>query len=348
MMVLVDETTMERMTAVATDPSAAAPPATKLSAEPAEGQGRARASSSLTGVNRWIALGAALLLHLAIFTPVWLQFDWAPKAAPPSEEIPVEIVVEPPKPPPQPQPQPSSEPAPPKPPIDLSPAYDAPRGAASDDKTPRFGDSAAKNAEKAAPPDQPQSGEKAAATDAAKPAEAISDQQAAVKDDGGPQKASEDAPTLPDSPAEAAVAPAAQAKVATMIGQPLPTWSKSKQFSTFEPVPDVQFGDAAKSPVGGGTESTTYNSVAVGLIRSHVRLTNATALGAKHLQLKIVFDVDGHGAVIDRSLVEPSGSSEFDAAIMEAVKEAGPFAPPPMGLPIRLTLTYGLDDNSRP
>ena len=37
-----------------------------------------------------------------------------------------------------------------------------------------------------------------------------------------------------------------------MIGQPLPTWSKGKQFSTFEPVPDVEFGDAAASPVGGG------------------------------------------------------------------------------------------------
>jgi len=276
MMVLVDETTMERMTAVATDPSAAAPPATKLSAEPAEGQGRARASSSLTGVNRWIALGAALLLHLAIFTPVWLQFDWAPKAAPPSEEIPVEIVVEPPKPPPQPQPQPSSEPAPPKPPIDLSPAYDAPRGAASDDKTPRFGDRAAKNAEKARRPTSRRAA-KRRRTDAAKPAEAISDQQAAVKDDGGPQKASEDAPTLPDSPAEAAVAPAAQAKVATMIGQPCRLGRRASNSRPSNPCRRA-VRRCCEEPRRGGTESTTYNSVAVGLIRSHVRLTNATAL----------------------------------------------------------------------
>ena len=128
------------MTAVATDPGAAAPPATTLSARPAERLERARASSSLTGVNRWIAFGAAMLLHLAILGPIWLQFDWQPQAAPPSEEIPVEIVVEQPKPPPQPQPQPSNEPALPKPPIDLEPAHDAPRGEASDDKTPRYGD----------------------------------------------------------------------------------------------------------------------------------------------------------------------------------------------------------------
>ena len=48
------------MTAVATEPSAAAPAATTLSAERAERPDRARARSSLTGVNRWIALGSAL------------------------------------------------------------------------------------------------------------------------------------------------------------------------------------------------------------------------------------------------------------------------------------------------
>ena len=81
MMVVVYQTTMERMTAFATDPSAATPPATTLSVEPAERLDRPR-SSSLTGVNRWVALGAALLLHVAILTPIWLQFDWTPRPAP--------------------------------------------------------------------------------------------------------------------------------------------------------------------------------------------------------------------------------------------------------------------------
>ena len=79
MMVLVGQTTMERMTAVATDPSAATPPATTLSAEPAERVDRRARRPRLTGVNRWVALGAALLLHAAILAPIWLQFDWVPQ-----------------------------------------------------------------------------------------------------------------------------------------------------------------------------------------------------------------------------------------------------------------------------
>ena len=346
-MVLVDKTTMERMAAVATDPGAAAPPAGTLSAEPAERRERARASSSLTGVNRWIAFGAAVLLHLAILGPIWLQFDWQPREAPPSEEIPVEIVVEQPKPPPQPQPQPASEPAQPKPPIDLEPAHDAPRGEASDVKTPRYGAVAAKAAEKQVPPDQPQTGDKAASNDAAKSVPPTSDRQAEAKDDGGPEKANSDASSVAEPPATIA-APDSQAKVATMIGQPLPTWSKGAQFSTFEPVPDAHFGGDAASSVGGGDARTTYNAIAVGLIKSHVRMTDTTAAAAKRLRLKIAFIIDGHGDVVDRSLIEPSGSHDFDAALLEAIKEAGPYPTPPMGLPLRLILTYGGEDYPGP
>jgi protein TonB len=339
MMVLVDKTTMERMTAVATDPSSAAtPPATTLRIEPAERLERKGARSSLTGVNRWIALGAALFLHLAVFAPIWLQFEWRPNAAPPSEEIPVEIVVEQPKPPPQ--PQPSSEPALPKPPIDLSPAYDAPR-AATDDKTPHDGADAHKNAEKKAAPDQAQAGGKAASSDAAKPVEPTSDHQAEAKDDDGPQKASDDALALAEPPSMAAVAPDSQAKVATMIGQPLPTWSKSKQFSTFEPLPDVDFGVAAASPVGGGAAPTTYLTIVYGLIMKHLRTTEEVRIGAERVVGAISFIVDGHGEVLQRSVTQPSGVNALDAAALQAVREAAPYPAPPMGLPIGMKFTYG-------
>ncbi len=341
MVVLVDKMTMERMTAVATDPGAAAPPATTLSARPAERLERARASSSLIGVNRWIAFGAAFLLHLAILGPIWLQFDWQPQVAPPSEEIPVEIVVEQPKPPPQPQPQPSNEPALPKPPIDLEPAHDAPRGEASDDKTPRYGDSAAKNAEKKAAPDQPQVGDKAAPSDAAKPVEPTADHQTETKDDDGPQKASDDALALAEPPATAAATTDAQAKVATMIGQPLPTWSKGKEFSTFEPVPDVQFGDAAASPVGGGQARTTYLTIVYGLIMKHLRMTDDVRANAEQVVGAISFAVDGHGEIMQRSVAKPSGVNALDAAALEAVREAAPYPTPPMGLPIGMKFTYG-------
>ena len=328
------------MTAVVTDPSAA-PAATTLTAQPAERTAETRAPSSLSGVNRWVALAAALALHAAILGPVWLQFDWAPRPAAPSEEIPVEIVVEQPKPPPQPQPQPSDEPAPPKPPIDLSPAYDAPRAAASDVKTPRYGDAAAKNAEKQAPPEAKQTGDKAASSDAAKPAEPTSDHQAEAKDDDGPQKASDDALALAELPATVAVAPDSQPKVATMIGQPLPTWSKGKQFSAFEPVPDVQFGDAAASPVGGGSAITTYTSVLLGLIRKHLRMTDAVQAQYNRVEGTISFVVDGHGELLQRSVTRPSGSNAVDAATLEALREAAPFPPPPMGLPLPLDWVYG-------
>jgi protein TonB len=275
MMAMVDMTTMERKTAVATDPSSAATPTATLRAQPAERLESSGARSSLVGVSRWIALGAALFLHLAIFTPLWLQFDWRPSAPPPDEEIPVEIVVEQPPPPPQPQPKPPpSEASAPKPPIDLEPAHDAPR-AATEDKTPHEGDDPHKNAEKKDAPDQAQAGDKAASSDAAKPVEPTADHQAEAKNDDGPLKASDDPLALAEPPSMAAAAPEAQKKVATMIGQPLPTWSKGKQFSTFEPLPDVDFGVAAASPVGGGGAPTTYLTIVYGLVMKHLRLTDA-------------------------------------------------------------------------
>jgi len=339
MMVLVDKTTMERMTAVATDPSAAAPPATTLSAQPAERVAETRAPSSLAGVNRWIALGAAFFLHVAILAPLWLQFDWAPRAAPPSEEIPVEIVVEQPKPPPQPQPTPEAPP--PKPPIDLEPAHDAPRAAASEVKTPQYGDAPAKNAEKQAAPDQPKAGDKAASSDAVKPVEPTSDHQAQAKDDDGPQKASDEALALAEPPATAAAAPDSQVKVATMIGQPLPTWSKGNQFSTFEPVPDIQFGDAAASPVGGGQAQTTYLTIVYGLIMKHLRMTDEVRTEAERVVGAISFAVDGHGDILQRSVSLPSGLNALDAAALEAVREAAPYPTPPMGMPVGMKFTYG-------
>jgi protein TonB len=341
MMVVVDQTTMERMTAFATDPSAATPPATTLSVEPAERLDRPR-SSSLTGVNRWVALGAALLLHVAILTPIWLQFDWTPRPAPPSEEIPVEIIVEQPKPPPAPQqqPQPSSEPALPKPPVDLEPAHDAPR-AATEDKTPHDGLEPHKNAETKAPPAEPQTGDKAASSDAAKPAEPTSDHQAEAKDDNGPQKVSDDPLALAEPPSMAAVAPEAQVKVATMIGQPLPTWSKGKQFSTFDPLPDVQFGDAAASPVGGGQAQTTYLTIVYGLIMKHLRMTDSVRAEAEQVVGAISFAVDGHGDILQRSVIKPSGVNALDAAALEAVREAAPYPTPPMGMPVGMKFTYG-------
>ena len=342
MMAMVDMMTMERMTAVVTDPSGAAALAATLRAQPAERLETGSARSSLVGVSRWIALGAALFLHLAIFAPLWLQFDWRPSAASPDKEIPVEIVVEQP-PPRQPQPEPKpppSEASAPKPPIDLEPAHDAPR-AATEDKTPREGADPHKNAEKKDAPDQAQSGDTAASSDAAKPVEPTADHQAEAKNDDGPLKASDDPLALAEPPSTAAVAPPSQVKTATLIGQPLPTWSKGKQFSTFEPLPDVEFGVAAASPVGGGGARTTYLTIVYGLVMKHLRLTEALRAESERVVGAVSFIVDGHGELVQRGVTQPSGVNALDAAALQAVGEAGPYPAPPMGLPIGMRFTYG-------
>ena len=126
-----------------------------------------------------------------------------------------------------------------------------------------------------------------------------------------------------------------------MIGQPLPTWSKGNQFSTFEPVPDVQFGDAAASPVGGGQAQTTYLTIVYGLIMKHLRMTDEVRAEAEQVVGAISFVVDGHGEILQRSVTQPSGLNALDAAALEAVREAAPYPTPPMGLPVGMKFTYG-------
>ena len=325
---------MERTIAVATelDGGAAA-----LRASPAERVEPARARSSFAGTNRWVALAAAFLLHAAILGPLLIGVSWGPSAAPPAQEIPVEIVAEPPKPPPEPQPQPSAAP---RPPIDLEPAHDAPR-AVSDEKSPRVGTDAKSSGEKSATPDSPQSGATPQPSEAAKAEPPSRSPPAAAKDDAGDLTASKEAPTLPEAPATSADAPNSQSKVATMIGQPLPTWSKGKQFSTFNPLPDVPLGDLGASPVDGGQARTTYLTVVYGLIMKHLRLTEPVRVESRRLEGAIDFVVDAHGDVVERSVTQPSGSNELDAAALEAVREAAPYPMPPMAMPIALKFTFG-------
>jgi protein TonB len=339
MMISIDATAKERMTAVATEPSGAAtaPVAAGLSAEPAERLGRGRAPSSFTGFNRWVALAAAFVLHVAILAPLWLQFDRTPITPPPSEAIPIEIVVEP----PQPTPQPSASPeAPPKPPVDLQPAHDAPKAATDDKAEPHEGVDAKKNAE-TAPPDQPQTGQKQPSSDEAKSAEPTPDQTADAKPDSEPLKPSDDALAAAAAPPATVKEPDSPPKVALLTGQPMPTWSKDKQYSTFKPIPDVAFGDAAASPIGGGAAQTTYLTVIYGLIMKHLRMTDALRAEAEKVVGAISFVVDGHGQVVERSVTQPSGLNPLDAAALEAVREAAPYPTPPMGMPVGLKFTYG-------
>ncbi len=45
--------------------------------------------------------------------------------------------------------------------------------------------------------------------------------------------------------------------------------------------------------------------------------------------------------LVQRSVTQPSGSNALDAAALEAVREAAPFPPPPMGMLVWMKFTYG-------
>ena len=81
-----------------------------------------------------LALIAAAALHLLIPLAIVVISAFAPRPAPPVEEIPVEVVVE--KPPPPPPKPPEEQPKPPPQPDDERPASDAP-SAATEEKANR-------------------------------------------------------------------------------------------------------------------------------------------------------------------------------------------------------------------
>ena len=73
----------------------------------------------------------------------------------------------------------------------------------------------------------------------------------------------------------------------------------------------------------------------------HLRMTDAVRAEGERVVGAISFAVDGHGAILQRSVTQPSGLSALDAAALEAVQEAAPYPTPPMGLPVGMKFTYG-------
>ena len=312
-------------------------------ADPAERLARAPAAAwSRTG--RTLALAGALALHGLILGAVILEYRWNGEPAPAEQEIPVELVPEPP-----PEPKPPDPPAPtPDPstqtkPLDLKEAHDAPRAAndektereAADEKTkaPANQDAARAPGQQSAPDQPAQPSRQTEAQPAQQPPQPEPDQAADASDGAvAANSASPDA----DAARSATAAPAQ--RVATFVGQPLPTWSKGSSFSTFDPVPDVEFGSAAEQTIiAGGKAKKTYLTVLYGMIMAHVHTTAAD----RGRNGQIVFIVDGKGNLLQRSVARPSGSMELDAAALGAVAEAAPFPAPPTGAPVRLRFTYG-------
>ena len=334
---------MERTTTAATDRDLGSPPSSaSFHADPEEHFSQAATSPGLARAARWAALGGAFAVHALVVFLLVFEYRWETAAPPAEQEIPVEIIVEPPPKPPAP-PAPSPEPSSPTQPLNEEAAHDAPR-AANDEKVTREA------------PD-----EKTKAPTSAKTAETPGEESAPEKPEP-PARQSETAPApqppapTPDKAAEAsegamdanaqspdadparAATDAPPDRTATFVGQPLPNWNKGGQFSTFDALPDVEFGSAAApTTVSGGKAKSTYLTVLYGMIMSRVHYASSRA-GAEG---EIVFVVDGTGHLVQRQIARPSGSRELDAIALQAVADAGPFPAPPQGQPVRLRFTYG-------
>jgi len=315
-------------------------------ADPEERLARPLGPPPLARAVRWVALSGAVAVHAVVVALLILEYRSAPAVPPQLEEIPVEIVVEQPPPqpvqPPQP-PAPSPEPSLKTQALDEAPARDAPR-AANDEKierpAPDEKTAAPQRADSAKSPGVPTAPETPAAPTRDSEAAAEPTQPQPTPDKAADAADGAIAANSQDAQAEAprAATPVRASRVATFVGQPLPNWSKGGTFSSFDPLPDVEFGSAAETtPIAAGKAKKTYLTTLYGMIMAHVRYSAANG----HAEGEIVFVVDGEGKLVQRQVARPSGSRELDAIALGAVAEAAPFPAPPQGQPVRLRFTYG-------
>jgi protein TonB len=326
------------------DPDMGASPSdVDFRANPAERLMQSRTLLPLPGMSRGFALFGALLIHASILFFLIFENRLEPAIAPVAREIPVEIVVEPPQPAKPDDPAPKPEPAPTARPIDLEPAYDAPR-AANDEKIVRQAPDEATKAPGApmtaeAPSLNPAPAEAAGPTREselhATENSAEPDRDEAADEEKRPLEANREAPAQEQARAEPNAQPE---KLPTFVGQPFPAWSTGAQFAASEYLPGIELGSAAgPSPVSGGKAGSTYLSILYGMIMSHV---HGPAASRAKFAGQIAFTIDGAGNLVERAIARSSGSRDLDSAVLAAVGQAAPFPPPPQGMPARLTFTY--------
>ncbi len=284
--------------------------------------------------SRYVALGGACLIYALLLGPFLLD-DLLWSAAPAEiQEIPVEVVVE------QPQQKPPEAPAKPEPqaaakPPDEQPAFDAPRLANNDKQETEARDDPAKSppAPEAIKPPSPKP-EPTKAEEAAKE-DAPEQKQASA----APESAAETAPdgeTSPEKPNKAEQRDETEPQPETRAA------TDAARFPTFASVPDIDFGALAKpAPIAGGKAKATYLSIIYGMIMARIHFPQSPRSAAGRLEGTIVFSVDSMGGLIQRTIVQSSGSHALDLAAYEAVGKAAPFPRPPNGAPIGLRFTYG-------
>jgi protein TonB len=256
-----------------------------------------------------LAISVALGLELGGFTLIWVERGYAP--APPPEEIPVEIVVEPPPPPPPPEAK-----AEPQPQEYEKPATDAPREGKSDHDDENV-------AEKEKPAAAPPPPVATPSPEASKPAEA----------------------PAPDLPKEAEAEAPPPVKAEPQSAPPPKPSAVAALMKNFQDVPDVDFGGVAvQSPVTGGAAKASYLTMLYGLVIPRMRVPALAHAYGRRLSGVVAFAVDGRGRLMQRYVVESSGSMELDEAAMQAVSDASrAFPPPPHKAPIGMRFTYSVD-----
>jgi protein TonB len=121
-----------------------------------------------------------------------------------------------------------------------------------------------------------------------------------------------------------------------------PAWSIGQQSPIFDALRDSELASAAEAtPVAGGSAKSTYLTILYGMIMPHMRSPSDVHPGASKIEGVVTFSIDGRGNLGDRRIRRSSGFHDLDSAALAALAEAAPFPPPPHGLPIKLTFTYG-------
>jgi periplasmic protein TonB len=324
------------------------PPEASFKAEAAHRAIERRAPAAPARLRAAVALLCAGVIHAGILAFLLFENRFAP-AAPQTVEIPVEIIAEP---PPQPKPDDSpaakTDPSPPAKPPDLEPAFDAPRQTNDEKVKQEAPDEASKAPPAPSPIQQPtpgvapagptgptQEGELHQGEKAAEPALDKPDAEITRKFELDHDKTEQ-----PQARAEAKAQPETAAKTG---GDPFPPWSAYQQFPAFEKsLPELEVGSAAEfAPVAGGNAKATYLTIVYGMVMSHMRSQLAHRVNGAKIEGVIVFNIDGAGALLQKSIIRPSGLRELDVAALAAVAQAATFPAPPGGAPIGLRFTYG-------
>ena len=311
-------------------------------------------------------VGVAVLMHIGLLGAAFLwESFWSPTPAPQPEPIIVELVAEPPPPEPEPEPAPKEtapepqqeaqqEPPPapeekvelpPAVPLDLAPAYDAPKSAQTDSEL-TIGDTGAgpavvaelKEPPTPEPEKLPPEPAKAAPAPEPPPPEPVK-----VETQPSPQEAPPAEPLPPDPdgvPALAQQTPAAPTETENAPSEK-PEAPDAKRFAFFAPVPKMEFETGPKpSRAPPGNAQDSYTATLYGMIVPLVRVPPGLPPISRRRPLQVEFVVDGRGRLAGAAVTKSSGAPALDIAVLYAIRQAAPYPPTPHGKSLPLVLDY--------